>query len=139
MKLNKLNENITKDISDQKNRFEELKKKKLDHQNSENKSKILEFIYFILVKIKKFLSKTSFKQNDENTNYSSTPSAFNEEELTREIIYNKQKDNVIQSMMLKEIEDFIEKSMKEMHVALSDLKLSFEEEIESVDGIYFLI
>lgn len=36
--------------------------------------------------------------------------------------------------MLKDIENFIEKNMTEMHKALQELKLSFEEEINSVDG-----
>ncbi len=39
--------------------------------------------------------------------------------------------------MLKEIEDYIEKNMAEMHKALEELKISFEDEINSMDGINF--
>ena len=39
-----------------------------------------------------------------------------------------------QAIMTKEIEDFIEKNMDEMHKALEELRISFEEEIKSVDG-----
>ena len=37
--------------------------------------------------------------------------------------------------MLKEIEEYIEKNMGEMHKALEELKISFEDEINSMDGI----
>ncbi len=40
-----------------------------------------------------------------------------------------------QSQMLKEIEEYIEKNMAEMHKALEELKISFEDEINSMDGI----
>jgi hypothetical protein len=39
-----------------------------------------------------------------------------------------------QSLMMNEIVDFISKNMNEMHKALDELKLSYEEEIKSVDG-----
>ena len=39
-----------------------------------------------------------------------------------------------QSTMMKEIEDFIEKNMDEMNKALEELRISFEDEINSVDG-----
>jgi len=37
--------------------------------------------------------------------------------------------------MLKEIEEYIEKNMAEMQKALEELKISFEDEINSMDGI----
>jgi hypothetical protein len=37
-------------------------------------------------------------------------------------------------MMLKDIEEFIEKNMNEMHKGLEELRFSFEEEINAVDG-----
>ncbi len=40
-----------------------------------------------------------------------------------------------QALMMKEIEDFIEKNMDEMHKALEELRISFEDEIKSVDGM----
>lgn len=36
---------------------------------------------------------------------------------------------------MKEIEDFIEKNIYEMNKALEELKISFEDEINNVDGI----
>jgi hypothetical protein len=50
-------------------------------------------------------------------------------------MYKQQKENAVQSMMLRDIEDFIEKNMLEMHKALEELKISFEEELLSLDGI----
>jgi hypothetical protein len=75
------------------------------------------------------------------SNYSSTPSCFTlEDELaSKDLLYKQQKENVIQSMMLRDIEEFIEKNMKEMHMALDELRLSFEEEIQDVDGKWLRI
>ncbi len=42
-----------------------------------------------------------------------------------------------QIIMMKEIEDFIEKNMAEMHKALDELRISFEDEIKSVDEEVF--
>ncbi len=39
-----------------------------------------------------------------------------------------------QSQMLKEIEEYIEKNMAEMHKALEELKISFQDEINAMDG-----
>lgn len=39
-----------------------------------------------------------------------------------------------QVLMMKEIEDYIEKNLNEMHMALEELKISFKEEIKCVDG-----
>ena len=39
-----------------------------------------------------------------------------------------------QAFMMNEISDFIDKNMKEMYIALDELKISFEEEIKNVDG-----
>lgn len=74
--------------------------------------------------------------NNTESNYSSTPSCFTlEDELvSKDLMYKQQKETVIQSMMLRDIEEFIEKNMKEMHMALDELRLSFEEEIQDVDG-----
>lgn len=43
-----------------------------------------------------------------------------------------------QIFMMKEIEDFIEKNMAEMHKALDELRVSFEDEIKCVDGKFIL-
>ena len=37
-----------------------------------------------------------------------------------------------QAIMMKEIEDYIDKTMLEMHIALEELKLSFEDEIKGL-------
>ncbi len=37
-----------------------------------------------------------------------------------------------QAIMMKEIEDYIDKNMNEMHKALEELKFSFEEEIKGL-------
>jgi hypothetical protein len=39
--------------------------------------------------------------------------------------------------MLKEIEEYVELNMKEMHKALEDLKKSYEDDINSLNGNYF--
>ena len=49
--------------------------------------------------------------------------------------FNKEKEIAIQSMMLREIEDYIEKDMKHMYTGLNDIKISYEEELECLDGI----
>ena len=49
-------------------------------------------------------------------------------------IYRQKRNSVIQSMMCKDIEDYIEKNMAEMHKALDELKASFEEELNNIDG-----
>jgi hypothetical protein len=36
--------------------------------------------------------------------------------------------------MMREIEEYIEKNMAEMHKSLEELRISFEDEIKSVDG-----
>lgn len=54
-----------------------------------------------------------------------------------ELSEKKKKNN--QVIMMKEIEDFIEKNMNEMHKALDELRISFEDEIEGVNGIYYFI
>ena len=40
----------------------------------------------------------------------------------------------MQSLMLKEIEEFIERNMAEMHKELEEIKVSYEDEIITVDG-----
>jgi hypothetical protein len=40
-------------------------------------------------------------------------------------------------MMCKDIEEYIEKNMAEMHKALDELKSSFEEELNNIDRILF--
>jgi hypothetical protein len=37
-------------------------------------------------------------------------------------------------LMTKEIEDYMDRSIKQMHKALDELKFSFDEEINNVDG-----
>lgn len=47
---------------------------------------------------------------------------------------SEQKVKNNQALMAKEIEDFIDKNMKQMYDALEELRASFEEEIRSIDG-----
>ncbi len=75
---------------------------------------------------------------DDSTNYSSEQSAVNFDESYKEI-YRQKRHSVIQSMMCKDIEEYIEKNMAEMHRALDELKGSFEEELNSIDGKMYLI
>jgi hypothetical protein len=127
LKMTKILENVSKEMGDQKSNFERLKNQKI--QSLTNKNKIKSYTTF-----------------NTETNYSSTPSTITLEEelLTKDILFKQQKDHVIQSMMLRDIEEYIEKNMREMHMALDELKLSFEEEISYVDGnlsklvIYFI-
>ncbi len=53
-------------------------------------------------------------------------------------IYKQKRNSVIQSMMCKDIEEYIEKNMAEMHKALDELKASFEDELNNIDGKDFL-
>ena len=46
LKLSQISENISSDLSNQKNKFEVLKNRKLDRQNTQNKS-IMTYLYFI--------------------------------------------------------------------------------------------
>ncbi len=39
-------------------------------------------------------------------------------------------------MMCRDIEEYIERNMAEMHKALDELKASFEEELNNIDGIF---
>lgn len=52
---------------------------------------------------------------------------------------SEKKTKTYHDLMAKEIEDSIEKNMTEMNKALEELKISFEEEIISVDGIYYIL
>ena len=49
-------------------------------------------------------------------------------------VYRQKRNSVIQSMMCRDIEEYIEKNMAEMHKALDELKGSFEEELNNIDG-----
>ena len=42
-----------------------------------------------------------------------------------------------QSRMQKEIEDCLTRNMEEMYKGLAQLKVSFEEEIKEMEGIYY--
>jgi hypothetical protein len=41
-----------------------------------------------------------------------------------------------QTLMMKEIEDFLEKNMSQMHKDLEEVRISIQEEINNVDGAY---
>jgi hypothetical protein len=76
------------------------------------------------------------KTKDDSTNYSSNPSTVNLDETFKEV-YRQKRNSVLQSMMCKDIEEYIEKNMAEMHKALDELKSSFEEELNNIDRIIF--
>jgi hypothetical protein len=58
-----------------------------------------------------------------------------QKEILNHIMYLSEKKVKNQQMsMANEIEAFIEKNMMEMHKALDELRSSFEEEINSLDG-----
>lgn len=76
---------------------------------------------FILVRIKSYL----VRNNKKLDKTSSSHIASKDEIISKDSI---------QSQMLKEIEDYIEKNIDEMHRAVEELKISFEDEINSMDG-----
>ena len=83
------------------------------------------------------LSNSNNIKHDQQTNYSSTPSNVlitEEDIINKDQILIEQKDHKISSMMYKDIEDYIDRNMKEMHLALDELRISFEDEIKTVDG-----
>jgi hypothetical protein len=47
---------------------------------------------------------------------------------------SEKKAKSLQAIMMREIEEYIEKNMAEMHKSLEELRISFEDEIKSVDG-----
>ena len=124
-KMTKVNENINCQLNDQKDKFEAMKKKKLERVHSPNKSK--NNLKCCLVRIKSYLAKN--KQVN-SVNYVPENSLnFEDDKIS---LYSELVGG--QSTMLKEIEDYIEKNMNEMHLALEELKISFEDEINSLDG-----
>jgi hypothetical protein len=51
---------------------------------------------------------------------------------------SERKMQTTQVLMTREIEDFIERHVKETQDALDELRISFEMEIKNVDGMSFL-
>ena len=47
---------------------------------------------------------------------------------------SEKKAKSIQSFMIREIDEFVEKNMIEMQKGLDELRISFEDEIKCVDG-----
>jgi hypothetical protein len=124
-KMTKVNENINYQLNDQKDKFEAMKKKKLERIHSPNKSN--NYLKYYLVRIKSYLAKN--KQPNSVNNVPENSLNYEDDKIS---LYSELVGG--QSTMLKEIEDYIEKNMNEMHLALEELKISFEDEINSLDG-----
>ncbi len=78
-------------------------------------------------------------KTDDYKSNSSYPSISTKEDDNLKDVYKQRRESAIKSMLLKDIEDYIEKNMKEMYKALDELKLSFEDELNNVDGMCYLL
>jgi len=47
---------------------------------------------------------------------------------------SEKKAKSLQLIMMREIDDYVEKNIAEMNKSLDELRISFEDEIKSVDG-----
>jgi hypothetical protein len=111
------------DIDQQGNAFNERKLQKIRAKKA--------------AKTVSFSRRTSVTYNTGNgyhiTLVSNTKEA--EKDILNQIMYLSEKKVKNQQLsMASEIEAFIEKNMEEMHKALEELRASFEEEINSLDG-----
>lgn len=125
-KLSKVEVSINKDIDEQMSIFEKLKlEKKQKYQNNNSK-----YSNFILANNFKSYIKRQQKIEECSTYYSNNASTGSDVLDSP----HRMKHNIVSSKMLEDIQIFVEKNMNEMHKALEELKLSFEEEINVVDG-----
>ncbi len=51
---------------------------------------------------------------------------------------SEKKAKSLHLIMMREIDDYVEKNTAEMNKSLEELRISFEDEIKSVDGILIL-
>ena len=142
IKLSKVDDKITKQIVGQMSNFEERKRKKNvrkniirkqslnsnkseDSNKEENKDSLSSLNPDLLKQLAE-LSGVSL-----NGGMIPTPKAI--VEMTNELPARKRRVSIGQNLMLKEIEEYVEKNMNEMYKALDELKESFETEIKEAD------
>jgi hypothetical protein len=116
------------EIDSQMNNFNEKRKYKIEKQEEKLRSR----------KSRQFIVRRGSKLDDiliaavsEGT-YDDT----NKNEIIKSIYeLSEKKFQSSQAIMMKEIEDYIDKSMSEMHMALEELRFSYEDELRGLDGI----
>ena len=123
--MSKVKENIGNQLNHQKDKFEAMKKRKLERLHSPNKSN------YNLKSYK--LGNKSFVAKNKPANLVNN---FPENSLNFEDKIFSQVSG--ETDLLKEISEFLEKNMNEMNTAIKDLKISFEYEINSLDGNLFI-
>jgi hypothetical protein len=92
--------------------------------------------------VKSFLTWKSSKSeiSFDQTTYASTPTIPNkeaDEEFTKELFLKESERNHWENVMNRDVDEYIQKDIQEMTKALNELRLSFEEEIETLDEELF--
>ena len=142
-KTHKIEEQLSKDIDQQQENFQRLRKLK----KSKTK-KILKDSAIVIDTTKRASINSGSRRSSNSARRGSKydivleslvlSQGKSEKDVLLDILeHNEKQMKINQELMQKEIDDFVQKSIKEMNDAVDELRISYLDDLKEVDGKYF--